>query len=149
MTVTGGTVVVVAEVTSEPRMPDVFVLGGLVVVVGGAVVAVVLWVGVRTGGALAGDVVTGGDVLLRRNGGEMVVVPTAFVTSVVGVPATFVGVVVVLAVAVGGVVVPPFTCWMESVGGGVVSVSAKAHTAPLAASTATTSATPGYQTPSR
>lgn len=64
------------------------------------------------------------------------------------VPTTFVVVVVLLATAVGTVVVP-FTCTIESVGAGGVSVAAKAHTAPLTASTATTSPTPGYQTPSR
>jgi hypothetical protein len=138
----------------------VVVFGGLVVVVGGAVVVVVLEVEVGCGGALAGDVATGGpsstsrsalggrdgidfrdDALLRRNGGEVVmVVPTA--TAVVVV-------VVRLGMAVGTVVVA-VTCWTESVGGGGrVSVSTKAHTAPLTASTATTSATPGYQTPSR
>ena len=69
------------------------------------------------------------------------VVPTAVVVIVVVV-------VVLLAVAVGTVVVA-VTCWTESVGGGDPPVSAKAHTAPLTASTATTSATPGYQTPSR
>ena len=64
------------------------------------------------------------------------------------VPTTFVVVVVLLGTLAGTVVVPS-TCWTESVGDGGVSLSAKAHTAPFTASTATTSATPGYQTPSR
>lgn len=40
----------------------VVVLGGLVAVVGGSVVVVVLRIGVRGGGALAGDVATGGPL---------------------------------------------------------------------------------------
>ena len=136
----------------------VVVVGGRVVVVGGGVVVVVLRIGASSGEALAGDVATDGllsvassapgsrdgigvrdDVLLRRNGGDVVMV----------LPTTFLVVVVPFAVAVGTVMVP-FTCWTESVGGGVcVLKKAKAHTAPLAARTATTSATPGYHTPSR
>jgi hypothetical protein len=136
-----------------PRTPDSFVLGELVVVVGGGVLAVVLGIGPRGGAAFGGDVATGGDVLLRRDGGEVVmVVPTTFVTFVtfVVVVTTFVAVVVVgvLAVAVGTVVVP-LTWWKERVGGDWDSDFAKAHTAPLAASTATTSTMPGYQAPSR
>jgi hypothetical protein len=148
MVVVGGTVVVV-------------VLGGIVVIVGGRVVVVgrgvvvgVLRVGLTCGGELAGDVATGGlfspasrelpgrdelgvpDDVLPGNGGEVVMV----------LPTTFVVVVVLLAVAVGAVVAP-FTCRSESVGG--ASVTALAHTAPVTANTATTSATPGYQTPSR
>jgi hypothetical protein len=146
--VRGGIVVVVGG--------RVVVVGGRVVVVGGGVVVVVPGTGVSAGAALAGDAATGGllsaassalagtdgigvrdDVLLRRNGGEAVrVLPSALVV-----------VVVPLAIAVGTVVVP-FTCWKESVGGGVL-VSAKAHAAPLIASAATTSATPGYHSPSR
>ena len=130
----------------------VVIVGGLVVVVGGGVVVGVLRIGLPSGGELAGAVATGGlftasrelpgrdgiDVPdVPRNGGEVVVV----------VPTTFVVVVVPLAVAVGTGVVP-FTCRKECVGGGA-SVSALAHTTPVTASTATTSATPGYQTPSR
>jgi hypothetical protein len=150
--VVGGTVVVVV------LGGLVVVVGGRVVVVGGGVVVVVLRIGVGSGGALAGFVATGGllsavssalvgtdeigvrdDGLLPRNRGEIVMV----------VPTTFVVVVVFAAIAVGLVVVS-LTCWTESVGGGVsVLEKAKAHTAPLTASTATTSAAPGYHTPFR
>lgn len=149
MVVGGGTVVVVVG-------GRVVVVGGRVVVVGGDVVVVVLSTGVSPVGALAGDEATGGlltaasnalvatdgigvrgDVLLPRIGGEAVMV----------LPSTVVVVVVSLAIAVGTVVVP-FTEWSESVGGGVL-VSANAHTAPLIASAAITSATPGYHAPSR
>jgi hypothetical protein len=155
--VVGGTVVVVVVVVVGGRA---VVVGGRVVVVGGGVVVVVLRIGVGGGWALAGDVATGGlltaassalvgtdeigvcdDVLPRPNGGDVVTV----------LPTTFVVVVVLVATAVGLVVVP-FTCWTESVRGGVsvlAKAKAKTHTAPLTASTATTSATPGYHTPSR
>jgi hypothetical protein len=137
MMVAGATVVVVVFGAL------VVVVGGGVVVVGGGVVVVVLRIGVNTREAPAVDVARDGigvrdDVLPRRSGGEVVMV----------VPTTFVVVVVLLAVA-AGTVGAPFTCWKESVGGGGVLVSEKPHTAPLTASTATTSATPGYQTPSR
>ena len=132
----------------------VVIVGGRVVVVGGGVVVGVLRIGLTGDGELAGDVATGGlftasrelpgrdesgvpDDVLPGNGGEVVTV----------VPTTFVVVVVPLAVAVGTGVVP-FTCRKECVGGGA-SVSALAHTTPVTVSTATTSATPGYQTPSR
>lgn len=157
MVVVGGTVVVVVRgglvVVVGGR---VVVVGGDVVVVGGGVVVVVLRTGMSTGEALAGDAATGGllsmassalvgtdgigvrdDVLPRPNGGDAVMV----------LPNTLVVAVGLLVIAVGTLVVP-FTCWTESVGGGVLD-SAKAHTAPLTPSAATTSATPGYQTPSR
>ena len=149
-------VVVVGTVVVDVLGRLVVVVGGRVVVVGGGVVVVVvLRIGASSGGALAGDVATGGllsvassapggrdgigvhdDVLLRRNGGEAVMV----------LPTTLVVVVIPFAVAVGTVMVP-FTCWTESVGGVWVLGKAKAHTAPLTARTATTSATPGIPDP--
>jgi hypothetical protein len=150
MVVGGGTAVVVV------LGGLVVVVGGRVVVVGGSVVVVVLRIGVSTCGALASDGAAGGllstasselvgragigvrdDVLPGTDGGAVVMV----------LPTTFVVVVVLLAVGVG-VAVVPFTCCTASVGGGVL-VPARAHTAPITASPATTSATPGYQTPSR
>jgi hypothetical protein len=119
-------------------------------------VVVVLWVGLGSGGVLACDVANGGllgtsssapggrvrigvrDEVLGLDGGKAVMVA----------PLTPVVVLGLFALAVGTVVVP-CTCWTASVGGGRVSVTAKAHAAPMTASTATTSVTPGYQTPSR
>jgi hypothetical protein len=156
--VVGGLVVVVVG-------GFVVVVGGLVVGVGGLgvgagvfVVGVVLRIGVNVGAVLGGDGATGvllsvvrsalrgedgidvcDDVLPGCEGADVVVVDL--------VVTTIFTVVVVLLVLTVGTVVVTFTCWKESVGGDV-AVSAKAHTAPATASTATTSPTPGYQTPS-
>lgn len=144
MGVVGGTVVLVV------------VVDGGVVVVGGGVVVVVLRVGLGSGGALAGDVATGGPLSTSssapggrvRNGVRDEVLGLDGAKAVMAAPLTPVVVLGLFALAVGTVVVP-CTCWTASVGGGRVSVTAKAHTAPLTASTATTSVTPGYQIPSR
>ena len=153
-----GTVVVVGGRVVVALTAVVVVLRGpVVVVVGGRVGVVVIRVAASGNGALAGDVATGGrlsvassalpgndgigvrdDALLRRNGGRVVVVVTT----------TFAVVVVVLLVLVVGTVVLTFTRWTKSVGG-AESDAAKPHTTPVTASTATTSATPGCQTPSR
>jgi len=154
-----GTVVVVVggRVVVALTVVVVVLRGRVVVVVGGRVGVVVIRVAASGNGALAGDVATGGrlsvassalpgndgigvrdDALLRRNGGRVVVVVTT----------TFAVVVVVLLVLVVGTVVLTFTRWTKSVGG-AESDAAKPHTTPVTASTATTSATPGCQTPSR
>jgi hypothetical protein len=130
------------------------------VVVGGGVVVVVLRIGVSTCGALAGDGAAGGllggllsaasSALVGRDGIDVRddgLPPPSGRAVVMVLPTTFVVVVALLAVGVGAVVVP-FTCCTASVGGRVL-VPAKAHTAPISTSPATTSATPGYQTPSR
>ena len=155
-----GTVVVVAG-----AVVLVVVVGGadvvvgrvvVVVVAGGRVVVVVLRIVASGGGALDGDVATGGllsvarsallgndgirvrDDALRPNGGWVVVI----------VATTF-AVVVVLLVTVVGTILVTFARWTESVGG-TVSDAAKAHTStPVTASAATTSTTRGCQTPSR
>ena len=154
-----GTVVVVAGVVVLVVVggADVVVVRGRVVVVaGGRVVVVVLRIVASGGGALDGDVATGGllsaarralpgndgigvrDDALRPNGGWVVVI----------VATTF-AVVVVLLVTVVGTILVTFARWTESVGG-AVSDAAKAHTStPVTASAATTSTTRGCQTPSR
>ena len=69
--------------------------------------------------------------------------------AVVAVVTTTFAVVVVLLLVVVGTVVVPLARWTKSVGGAVSEV-AKAHTStPVTASTPTTSATLGRQTPSR
>jgi len=139
---------------------DVVVVGGRVVVVvaGGRVVVVVLRIVASGGGALDGDVATGGllsaarsalpgndgigvrDEALRPDGGcVVVIVATTFAVAVV----------VVLLVTLVGTVLVTFARWTKSVGG-AVSDAAKAHTStPVIASAATTSTARGCQTPSR
>lgn len=134
----------------------VVVVGGRVVVVGGSDVVVVLRIGVSTCAALAGDGAAGGllsaasSALVGRDGIDVRDDALPLLNGrvvVVVLPTTFVVVVVLRAVGVGAVVVP-FTCCTASLGGGVL-VPARTHTAPITARPVTTSATPGYQTPSR
>ena len=142
--VLGGAVVVVGG--------RVVVVGGRVVVVGGRVLVVVLRIVVRRGGALAGDVATDGLLSVARsalpgNDGRDGVLPNG--GPVVAVVTTTFAVVVVLLVSLVGTVVVTLARWTKSVGGAVSDV-AKAHTrTPVTASTATTSARLGRQTPSR
>jgi hypothetical protein len=147
----GGTVVVVV------LGGLVVVVGGRVVVVGGSVVVVVLRIGLSTCGALAGEGAAGGllsaasSALVGRDGIDVrddALPPPSGRAVVIVLPTTFVVVVVPLLAAWVGAAVVPFRCCTASVGGGVL-VPAKAHTAAITASPATTSATPGYQTPSR